>query len=699
MSIFDFPRLHFQGFARTHTPTGHKNGLVDFNTNTVYMDGSPYDYSRPASEYHEYLHRLGPRFNAEGKWDENGPFSMAMGWDFGGNGHFAIDAKIVSVQRQPFEIDQNDLVVGRSVDMWGHYNEYLATTFNRARIFECDPASNWTSAIMVGQLTFGRQGASHEVPNMLSAPAEGIQPSRWQDFEHIHELPEHCLNNEFKRAGVYQFTVNKSVEAFVWGEESTLSPTVFLLREAMKRDDVLGLVVQFGLSNMSAPTQPDSPVFWELHGTIGLWCVGEMSTYPHGRLLTPGRIRQKTNKSQSQALSNLTVQITPQCASLNLVTAVPCVGRTAKPEKGPIHPISRKLDIGDLELRTTNSHKLIARIPKTAYQQSFHQLNSGIIDVPLVEPFEHLCNDIEEQGLCIIATQPDGQKEILVQEEEINLQVDDACLFIEFPNHQSGDDSAIALEVRSFVRGRACAVENINLRQFYNPKALPQLRYEFEKDPANAGQTFHYPRSFELAIVEFKPGKAVQVGEFDSKCIISTDEHGSSWITLRGVCSGTTRVLLSVQPDEIPWHFSDPDEAVIAYDNDDRLGFWSSAGSFAVRVLPNDWHLEEIPDADVDFNLVYQHVFAYYELLFSFMKAEVFSLADHCRVATCSRLVWQMSDPRNKNKTYYMPPTRDMSEPKATLLRKFLNNQQRVGYVPSRKPVPKRPQRQTANSQ
>ncbi len=52
-----------------------------------------------------------------------------------------------------------------------------------------------------------------------------------------------------------------------------------------------------------------------------------------------------------------------------------------------------------------------------------------------------------------------------------------------------------------------------------------------------------------------------------------------------------------------------------------------------------------------------------------------------------------MSDPKNKSKTYYMPPSRDMSQAKTTLLRKFLQNQQRVGYVPPVVPEPKTSQR------
>lgn len=690
MSILDFPRLHFQGFARIHAPTGHKNGNVDVSTNTVYMNGLPFDHHRGASEYHEYLYNLGPRFNAQGELDENGPFSMAMGWDFGGNGHFSIEAKIVSTQREFGQVDQQDSVVGRSVDLWGHYNDYVKTSFNRARIFECDPASNWTSTIMLGQLAFGRCGASNEVPYMLTAPITGMLLARWQDFNQISELPKHCLNDEFKRSAVYQFTIPKNAQDLLWGEEAAQSPTVSMLREAMNREDILGLVMQFSISNMSAPEQPDSPTFYSLHGTIGLWCKDELSTYPHGRLLTPRFIPAQT---ESTSLANLTVQVTPQGVSLNMITAVPSVGRAPKPGPGPTHALGPKLDFGDLELRTALSQRLIARIPKEAYQKQAHQLTSGIVDVPLAQQLENLLAEIERQGLCIIGTTPDGQQRILVQEEEINLQIDDACLFVEHPDLKCGKDHAVELEVRSFVRGRPAPVESVYLHQFYNPKAFPQLRYEFESVPANANKTFHYPSNSEMEIVHFKPGKRHAKGEFASAGAISTDRSGRAWVTLRGARAGTTRVLLSARPDELPCDKNNLDEAEIAYDNDDKLGFWSGAGFFAVRVMSDDWHLEEIPNEAVDFHLIYEHVLAFYEFAFSFMKVDVFSLADQCKVETYARLMWQMSDPRNKDKTYYMPPTRDMSQAKSMLLLKFLKNQQRVGYVPPAIPEPKRPQR------
>ena len=725
MSILNFPRLHFQGFARIHAPTGHQNGLVDLSTNTAYMQGQPFDLDRPISEYHEYLQSAGSRFNDRGEWDEAGAFSTAKGWDFGGNGHFAIEAKIVSAQREPGQIDLNDVVVGRSVDLWGHHNEYLGTTFNRTRIFDVDPASNWTTTIMIGQLTFGRQGTSQEVPNLFSAPVAGLQPARWQNFNYIQDLPAHCLNREFQRSSVHQFSVAKDAPDFFWGEEVANSPTVELLRQAMEREDVLGLVVQLSLSNMSAPLQPDSATFWNLHGTIGLWCDGESSTYPAGRLLIPAGVRQETANSTAPPLSNLSVRVTERGVSLNAITAVPCIDRAPQSGPGPTHAIGPKRDLGELELRTIKSHQLVATIPTQAYQQEAHRLTSGIIDVPLAAAWADLRTAIEQEGLYTIGT-IDGQRRVLLEEQEINLQIDEAALFLEFPNHQMGEDYAVEVAVRSFVRGQPAPIESVYLNQYYNPRGLPQLRHEFERvaSPAekrnlakidapiaqrSAGketvlvleevevqERFHFPPSSQLNMLEFKPGKRAETGDFATSSTIATDRQGLGWLTIRGCRSGTTRVLLSADSQALPVDRDHPDAAELSFDNDDLLGFWSGAGSFAVRVMSDDWHLANIPDRDVDFDLIYKEILAYYELCFSFMKAEVFSFTDKCKVETYARLMWQMCDPQNKNKTYYMPPTRELSEPKAMLLYKYLQNQQQVGYVPDPTPTTKRTQRTIA---
>ncbi len=685
MSVLDFPRLHFQGKARIHAPTGYKNGLIDLSDNTCYMNGVPYKENHSASEYHEYLYNKGPKFNAEGKLDENGPFSMAMGWNFGGNGHFSIDAQIISTQREFGKVDQNDPVIGRSVDFWGHYNEYVKTSFNRARIFENDPASNWTNTIMLGQLAFGRLGDSNQVPYMVTAPIQGYQLARWQDFDYIRDLPEHILNHEFGKAAVYQFAIPKDAEDFLWNDEVNISPTVSLLKEAMQREDVLGLVVQFSISNMSAPIQPDAPSFWELHGTIGLWCRSELKTYPGGRLLTP--------QPESKAMGNLTLSLNPQGISLNMITAIPNVGRSPYAEAG-IHKIFSKLDLGDLEIRTVDSNRLVGVISQELYKKEAHHLTSGLVDVPYFDNqnWQDLREDIENQGLCIIGTVA-GERRVLVSEKEINLQVDDACLFVEFPNFSKGEDNAVEIEVRSFVRGVPQSVQSVYVNQFYNPRAFPQLRYqstdvEGRRKKEEDCSVFHYPKNSELQIVGLKPGLQDEKGDFNSSCEISTNTEGRGWFTLRGAKAGTCKILISSSLNEIHRDYDNLDEAEITYDNENKLRFWNTSGFCAVRVMGNHWHLDEIPQEDVDFNLIYENVLSFYEASFSFMKAEVFSLADKCKVATYARLMWQMSDPKNKHKTYYMPPTRDMSESQSKLLLKFLQNQQQIGYIPPSEQLP-----------
>jgi hypothetical protein len=164
--------------------------------------------------------------------------------------------------------------------------------------------------------------------------------------------------------------------------------------------------------------------------------------------------------------------------------------------------------------------------------------------------------------------------------------------------------------------------------------------------------------------------------------VVETDERGFGWFSVRGAAPGGTRLHLTAGPDDRPCDPEAPGSAETAYDNDDRLGFWAAAGCVNVRVLPDDWHLDAVGTDEVTFDLVYREIFAYYELLHSFMKDEVFSLADECKVRTYSRLVWQMCDPVNWAKTYYMPPTRDMSLPKARLLLRFMRAQQATSDVP-----------------
>ncbi|KWX00853.1 VioB-polyketide synthase [Carbonactinospora thermoautotrophica] len=644
-------------------PTGPRCGLVDQATNTALTDSGPFPLDRPVSEYHDYLQARGPRFDTAGRVTPDGVFSATSGWNFGGSGHFSIDARIVSAET-PDGSTVTDPVVGRAVDMWGHYNPYLATTFNRARVFDIDPASNWTTALMVGQFGFGRQGRSHEVGYMLIGNVHGFHPPRWHNFRHILDVGDHFLASEFRRSVVYQFVVAKE-DGLHWLDEAEVSPVVGLLRSVVDSDAVGGLVVQFALSNMSTPVVP-GPSRWDLRGTIAPWMPDELRTYPAGRLLTP---RALARQGLVAVLHNLTVDVGLDRVTFNMINAVPVTSRAEEAGPGPSHRLGPPVDAGDLELRTAQTGRLVAVVPATAYRGNDFALTSGIVTVPVAAPGPVPV----DEPLCLVGTAPGGKRMVLLYEEEINLQVDDACLILEHPRGDDDHDQDVEVLVRSFVRGRPGPVDTVRVRQFFNPRALP-------RDPA---ATSPEARCEDVTIVRFRPGRLRDSGDFAPACVINTDHTGRGWFTMRGAQAGSARVLLVTEAGDLPCAVDLPGSATVGYDNDDALGYWSGAGSLAVRVLPDDWHLEDVPTDEVNFDVVYREVFAFYELLYSFMKAEVFSLADRFRVETHPRLIWNMCDPANKMKTYYMPPSRDMSESKARLLLKYLRAKHAEHQPPS----------------
>ncbi|MFE0274992.1 ferritin-like domain-containing protein [Streptomyces sp. NPDC058992] len=654
MSVFDLPRLHFSGTATTHAPTGARSGLVDLATNTALTaDGQPFPSHRPPGEYHDHLDLIGPRYDSTGRPATDGPFSAAKGEDFAGNGHFAVDARIVGVECRAGDLDTEDPVIGRAVDMWGHYNEYLGTTVNRARVFDVDPASDWTTTLMVGQFCFGRDGRSHDVGYMASGAVHGFHPPRWHNTHHVRDVGEHWLAERLRRSVVHQFVVAGEGEP-TWLDEAAVSPAVRLLRETAAREEAGGLVVQFSLSHLSAPEAPDRPSRWRLRGTIAPWRPCEPRTYPAGRLLVPSR-------PGPGGPHNLTVELTDDHAMLNMITAMPASGPVRDGRSEPV-----PLDLGDLELRTADSDRLVARVPRQSYLGEAYALAGGLVTVPVELP----AREAAAEALHLVGTGPDGPV-VHLREKEVNVQADDAALVLEHPRDAADADHDVEVLVRSFVRGRPAAVGGIGVRQFFNPRALP-------RDPA---ATSPDARCSDVDVVRLRTGRRGGDGAWSGTCVLGTDDAGRGWFTLRGAASGTARILLSTGPDDLP---CDPDRsgsATRGYDHDDALGYWPGAGYLTVRVLPDDWRLAGTGQDEASFDLVYEEVFAFYEHTYSFMKAEVFSLADRCKVETYAKLIWQMCDPRNKAKTYYMPPTRELSEPKAQLLLTFLRAQQKPDEV------------------
>ncbi|WP_157898348.1 hypothetical protein, partial [Mycobacteroides chelonae] len=97
----------------TRLPTGPRSGLLDLATNQPLTLDGPFPLERPAQEYDELLEAGGSRFDHSGALKADGPFHTLKGWNFGGNGHFWIDAKVVSCERVSGVVDTDDVLVGR----------------------------------------------------------------------------------------------------------------------------------------------------------------------------------------------------------------------------------------------------------------------------------------------------------------------------------------------------------------------------------------------------------------------------------------------------------------------------------------------------------------------------------------------------------------------------------------------------------
>ncbi|MEV5238697.1 ferritin-like domain-containing protein [Streptomyces cinnamoneus] len=655
MSVFDLPRLHFAGTATTKLPTGPRNGLVDLATGRALTDEGPFPVDRPAAEYHDYLQRRGPHFDASGRPCPDGEFSAAKGWNFDGNGHFLMDARIVSAEVHAGTPDTTDPVVGRSVDVWGHYNDYLRTTVNRARVWDLDPASRWTTALMIGRFGFGRLGRSHDDGYMLTGPVHGFQPPRWVDFGRVLDVGDHVLAPQLRYCAVHQFVVTAQDAPGdpeggpAWLPDARLSPAVEALRAAVE-GGADGIVVRFALDDMASPLVPDAPSHWRVRGTIAPWYAHELRTYPAGRLLAP-------LAGAGGPLHHLTVQVADGRAGLDMISAVPLTHRAREAGPGPLHRLGPPLDAGDLELRTAGSGRLVARVPAAAYGAAADALTSGLVTVAAEAGWEAAA----DEALCLTGAGPDGTRTTLLTEQEVVVQSDDALVVLHHRERARGLDHAVEVPLRSFVRGRPASAGRVHVRQFHNPRALPA-------DPVAGGAD---ARCGDAVVLGLRGGDEA----YAEDCVVETDEHGRGLLTLRGERAGTCRVLLSPGPAGPPVA-DGPGSAWAAYDDEDALGFWAGAGSLAVRVLPDDWHLDRIPREDVDFDLLHREIFASYEHVSTFMKSDVFSLADRCKVETYAELMWQMCDPANKARTYYMPPTRDLSDPKARLLLAYLRNQQ-----------------------
>jgi hypothetical protein len=656
MAVLDIPRIHFRGIARVHAPTGANNlfGNIDIRKNAVLIDGRSVEAACPATDFHDYLRTHGTRYDATGKANPQGPFSTAAGWDFGGNGHFSWhETRVTAVQLTAGSVCTEDALVGSYVELWGHYNEYLRTTSNRARWIDIDPSSRWTTQISAGQLTVGRTASTIRTPTLLSAEFDCPHSTRWLRCDRVPVLAANVNAWHIGASRLFQFSVPKGRQ-LGFAEESGASRALQALQTALEVPEIRGITVQYCVFNMSTPIQPDAPIFYDLIGTIGVWRHGELATLPAGRMLVPA--------DAAAPLGTASVLIDAGWARFNLANAVPFRNREVERRSAvhPTHDLGPPFLQGDLELREQNG-RLLTKIPERHWTQGGKFLElGGILDTPL----ETCASPITSAHALELQMVTHGERRVVLREREWVLESDESVLSVESRDVTRNNDHATRVELFSWYRGVPTEVD-INIHQYRNP-------YGAAADSCVVA---------EINTVEFA-AIGSNSPEFSPSCTVRTDANGQGAVLLRGTAAGSARLALATAKERW-WPAGAEGDAVVAYDNANRLRHWECEGQLHIRVLPDDWHLLDVSDSEVTFEYIYKHVLSYYELVYPFMRNAVFSLADPSKCATYARLMWQMCDPQNKSRSYYMPSTRELSYPKALLFRKYLRTVEQSAAVPT----------------
>ncbi|MGN5377545.1 ferritin-like domain-containing protein [Streptomyces lasalocidi] len=473
---------------------------------------------------------------------------------------------------------------------------------------------------------------------------------------------EHVLAGRLRRSVLHQFVVPEDDE-LTWLGEAAVSPAVRRLRAVVAAEEAGGLVVQFALSHLSPPQAPDRPSRWLLRGTIAPWRPHEPRTYPAGRLLVPAR---RAPGRAPSPLHNLTVELTDDHVTLNMITAIPA--HTAASSAAPA-----PLDVGDLELRTADSDRLVARVPRQAYLGTRYALGGGLVTVPGEIP-AHAAAD---EALCLVSA--GSQRSGGAPAREGGQRPGRRRLPLPGASPGAGRRGPRRRGARAVLRARAAARCRRDRGTAVLQPPGPAPRSGRPLSRGTLPRPRHRPAARELGGAGPAPGRACVSWTPTTRAAAGSPCGAPRPAPPGSCCRPAPRTCRATR--------TCPGPRPSGTTPTTRSATGPAAGYVSVRVLPDDWRLAGTTEDEATFELVYQEVLAYYEHLYSFMKAEVFSLADRCRVETYAKLIWQMCDPRNKAKTYYMPPTRDLSEPKARLLLTFLRARQAPDAVPLTVPV------------
>lgn len=449
---------------------------------------------------------------------------------------------------------------------------------------------------------------------------------------------------DHKGSAVFQSMIPKSAIQFS-GEPSAVLQQ---FKSALASDKVQGLNVRYTLYQSSFEFQGKNMTSMStVLGVIGLQSTDLATTEPPGRYLISPQYSPSPGADNNRLLGAMFAEISENRINLDMITAVP--EKNSKGEKEDFGSLQLRLQEGSMQwpLMTliaseVPSTDVESPIPTRSYGQAQYEATAGVLSAPLPtslqsdQQFQHA---LKTGSLQLV----DSTQKALLQEVPLRVVCDDRCIYMQ------ENESDVSVRFQLLDRGTPMPNAKVQLIQF--------LANDY-------GQGF-------------PPWDAYPVTGSDQyvsmPISVTTDSAGVATFTISGQHAGAC--VICFNPDGECW----PNQHIDPQHFDRLYSFFTN-----VRVLPIDdySHIsdQQLAAEDSFDTIIYPQVLRYYYLLYPFMQtfldlsqeSAILSLGiNRFRKVLALDATYPEEFRVLFEKFSYMPRTREMSEGKRTLLRRW----------------------------
>lgn len=469
---------------------------------------------------------------------------------------------------------------------------------------------------------------------------------------------------------VWQTTIAK--DDIQWAKDNAQSSILTELRAAMEREDVQGVMLRFasyttiyfshiiegglttpgnGTPEMTAAykmladrwaslhpiavgniAQAFNPAVSSLTGAIGLWEANELATVPTERVLAMTGVG-------SLGPAQAKIDEPRGIVALDLQNTFPELG--AASEKAPLGSVM-VVSRADNGLTTP-----IATLTPDEYDKTAYEAGGGILDVPYKGGD---WDTIRAGRLEFMAINGPGKMGGMSPQAEISqlrlyADTDDRSVYL-----NETDSHSVSLRV--YENGALpLRAAKVLISAYYPPQEGPAEGL-WQLVPTDSASTTP-PRNVSLT-----GGIVTSDG-----VILDVAADGAASFMVSAVAPGNAFLTF------LPFFAEDtPPAAPSAL----AISNIATTGYCAVRVMPFDDALGNIPEDQVSWNFVYENVLRPFDLVYRGMSAGVFSLGDEASIRAHAGSIIGFTDLNEFDSPLYMPVTRDLSRGRRTLLVRYL---------------------------